>query len=383
MSGLCVPWAMNSRFDSAFSEKANAGPAVHQPQHRTAAIGVVLDTGEDLEAAAQAPARALPTATLPARRPRRPRLGLAPRGGRCRRARGSPSIRSGPVRRSGRGVPLAERLERRELRPAARAETSPRRAGAARTRSRRASSSAGQAAPAASHSARSSSRRVGRRRQPHRLRVAAEALHPLLPGGRGSRAARGPARCAPSRSPSPPHREQHDRAVEVLGDPAGGDPHHPLVPALAPGDQDRRQRRARREQPHAPPPPPASPSVWRSRFQPSSSAASAAARPASRLSSSSRARSGSCSRPAALIRGPMRKPTSAAVNGGFMPGLLDQRLQPLRARLGQRLQAERRDHPVLAVQRHEVGDGAQAGDAQQRRRIERLAAPRRRGPAPA
>ena len=60
-------------------------------------------------------------------------------------------------------------------------------------------------------------------------------------------------------------------------------------------------------------------SAWRSRLRSSSSAASAAARSGSRVRSSSSASSGRRSLPAALSRGPSRKPTSVARNGGTTP----------------------------------------------------------------
>ncbi len=45
---------------------------------------------------------------------------------------------------------------------------------------------------------------------------------------------------------------------------------------------------------------------------------------------------------------------------------LEQRAQSRRARAGERRQPEGGDHPVLADERRDVGDGAEAGDAQQR-----------------
>ena len=60
-------------------------------------------------------------------------------------------------------------------------------------------------------------------------------------------------------------------------------------------------------------------------------------------------------------------------------GLFDQCLETVRARPGQRLEPEGGDHPVLAVERHQVRDGAQTGHPQQRRRVERLAAPSGQG----
>ena len=61
--------------------------------------------------------------------------------------------------------------------------------------------------------------------------------------------------------------------------------------------------------------------------------------------------------------------------GGLHPRLADERLQALRARLGQGEEAERRDHPVLAAQGNEIGDGAEAGDPQERRDRQAPAAP--------
>jgi hypothetical protein len=71
--------------------------------------------------------------------------------------------------------------------------------------------------------------------------------------------------------------------------------------------------------------------------------------------------------PAAFRRGPIRNATSSelgAASAAARPG--EQRAQSRRPRRGQRRQAEGGDDAVLALQRHEVRDGAQARGAQQR-----------------
>ena len=173
---------------------------------------------------------------------------------------------------------------------------------------------------------------VAARGQAHRLRVAAEADHAIPPGCEEAvqldarhappGAGRGLARC----------REQDRRPAELLGEAARGDPHHPLVPAVAPGHEDRRQRRAGGDDlPRLLDGPQLGVlalAVPAARAR----SASSAARRSSRLSSSSSARSASSSRPAALRRGPRRKPTSAAVNGGLTPDCWIKRLESLRPR---------------------------------------------------
>ena len=230
-------------------------------------------------------------------------------------------------------VPLAERLQRRELRQQAGRDLARLQVQLVldppRQQLRR------PAAPAASHSPPQLLQPVGSRRQPDRLRVAAEALHPLFPGGEEAvqlearHAAPGAGRQLAL------DRQQHHRAMEILGHPAGGDPTTPLCQLRAPG------RPGSAAAASAPPRTAAVASsttrvsaVCRSRFQPSSSAASSAARPASRLISSSSARSG-------LVQPPRRvdprADAEADVRGGerrLHPGLQDERLEPLRPRLG-------------------------------------------------
>ena len=108
--------------------------------------------------------------------------------------------------------------------------------------------------------------------------------------------------------------------------------------------------------------------VWasrRTRLRSSSSSASCSARSGSRVSSSSRAGSASPIRPAALIRGPMRKPMSDERSGSLSRQRAISARSPGDGVCRQRRQADRRDDPVLAAQRHHVGHRAETGDPQQ------------------
>ena len=212
-------------------------------------------------------------------------------------------------------------------------------------------------------------RRRGRSgRPPGRGRRSARDRPSSAPGSRGG----GRRECsAPSRwRRSSADRQQQHRPRQLARQPAGRDADHAAVPVGAPLDHDaaaaarRAGARAPRLLHH--------PRLLGLRARGCAArarAASAAARSASRDSSSSSAASALSRRPAALSRGPMRKPTSAALTGGVTPACAEQRAQArASACAASAAQAERGDHAVLAGERHEVGDRAQAGDAQQRAR---------------
>ena len=73
-------------------------------------------------------------------------------------------------------------------------------------------------------------------------------------------------------------------------------------------------------------------------------------------------------RPAALMRGAMRKPTSPEVGGRLRGNLrhFQQRLEAGIHRPAQRIQAQRREDAILAGQRHGVGDGRNRHDLHER-----------------
>ena len=103
----------------------------------------------------------------------------------------------------------------------------------------------------------------------------------------------------------------------------------------------------------------------RSRLSRSSSRATSAARASSSVSSSSSAASARCMRPAALMRGPSRKPERVL---GDVPGLhrghLHERAQSGPSGAGERRQALADDAAVLAAERHEVADGGERGQVE-------------------
>ena len=103
----------------------------------------------------------------------------------------------------------------------------------------------------------------------------------------------------------------------------------------------------------------------RSWLRPSSSRAISAARSGSSVSISSSAASARSSRPAALMRGPSRKPADwASTSPGSRSATAMQRPQARLAGAGHGVHALARDPPVLAPQRHHVADRGQAGQVQ-------------------
>ena len=119
--------------------------------------------------------------------------------------------------------------------------------------------------------------------------------------------------------------------------------------------------------------------VWRSRLSSLSLSASGSAASRSALPSSSSAMEASSRRPAALSRGPRRKPTVPASTARRpAAGDLEQRRQPRPRRAAQPAEADRREHAVLLDQRHHVGDGADGDEvgvrAQRQRQVDELVA---------
>ncbi len=201
----------------------------------------------------------------------------------------------------------------------------------------------------------------------------AETLHPLLPARQ--KAVQLDARQAAPRARGAValDRQEHGRAVQLLGDPPGRHAHHPLVPVRAPGHQDRRQRRPRAKlpsrilhHPHLLDLPVAVPAVELG----------------GQLAGALRiAAHQQLQRPLRAVQASRRidpRPEPEAHVGGGKRRLdarpLDERLQAVGARLRQRLQAESGDDPVLPAQRHQVGDSAEAGDPQQGRQVHGTAA---------
>ena len=156
-------------------------------------------------------------------------------------------------------------------------------------------------------------------------------------------------------------RDHHARAAPALHQPRRHDPDHARVPALARHHDRglvrlRRRRRPRRRTGCGSRPPGGRGSGGRARAPPRS------ARASSSVSSSSSAASARCMRPAALMRGPSRKPSECSESspGATPPTSISARRPGFRVR-AQRHEALAHDAAVLAAQRHEVADRGERG----------------------
>ncbi len=152
--------------------------------------------------------------------------------------------------------------------------------------------------------------------------------------------------------------------VELARDARSGDAHHAAMPALAPLDDDRRQLAALD---HA-----ASRLLDHGQLLGLSLAVALVELGGERRRALRVAREQQLERlvgAAQPARGVESRPEPVADVGGaerrHHAGDADQRAQPLGPGLSQRLEAERGDGAVLADQGRHVGDGAEAGDAQQ------------------
>ncbi len=295
---------------------------VDQAQHRAAAVAVVLEVAEHLEAAGEV---ALALAPAPAdqrragRRRRRARRAErwpwpnAPRRAlEAQRRRCAPAAAGCPGRtaRGGRARPAG--AGRRAAGPQLELVLVAAREELGRPRRR----------PPPPSSARSSSSRSRATVSPIAWAWPPKRSSRLSPAGQEAvqRDRRGC--CAPSRWRSRrPRPGAAAGRLQLLGD-AGrrrSRPRPGATPSLQ-ATSDRRQRRARRRASRR------ASSTTRALLRLALAVPAVELggelgrrRPSSRLSSSSSARSASSSRPAALSRGPSRKPTSAASNGGVTP----------------------------------------------------------------
>ena len=172
--------------------------------------------------------------------------------------------------------------------------------------------------------------------------------------------------------------DQDDGPRVALDETRGDDPDHALVPVGI----VRARMPAARATPRRPPRPartaarriPSS-TAWRSRFSASSRSASARARPSSAVSRSSSAWSGWHSRPAALIRGASRNPTSVdeawrAIDARHR----HQRPQAGLRRAPQPAQARAHEAAVLVAERHDVGDRRESDQVEVELELGRVAA---------
>ena len=204
---------------------------------------------------------------------------------------------------------------------------------------------------------------VGAHRDARRGAVAAPRQQVLGAGGQARRAGRTSAASGPTRGPPRP-RGRSARSAGAAARPR----------ALRRCRRRRRASRARRAPGRAAPGArPAAPrpcasasrrispsTACRSRLRASSTSASSRARCSSVVVSSSSASRGWPSRPAALMRGASRKPISVApIARGLAAGDAHQRVEPGAARAAQRLEAGAHQRAVLALQRHDVGDGGE------------------------
>ena len=182
----------------------------------------------------------------------------------------------------------------------------------------------------------------------------------------------------PSARPSPGsvQRDHHARAAPALHQAGGHDPDHAGVPAL-PRHHDRglvglrRARRPRRRTGSASRPPGGRGSGSRARGPPRRRGRRRSVR------SSSSAASARCMRPAALMRGPSRKPSECSdSSAGCHAADLHQRAQAGLPRPAELHEALAHDAAVLAAQRHEVADRGERGEVDVLRRLGRVAARR-------